>query len=69
MPVDPQLLGPVILYVLVFVTGVDSSIGAERVASLLEGPESCLTCFITRNEVLYLVLKAKQKWCGHLADE
>ncbi len=43
--------------------------GTERVASLLEGPDPCLACFITRMEVLYRVWKDEVESSGRLAYE
>ena len=47
----------------------DDESGAERVATLLEGPETCLACFITRMEVLYRVWKDEGERSGRLAYE
>ena len=47
----------------------DDEPGAERVAMLLEGPETCLACFITRMEVLYRVWKDEGERSGRLAYE
>ncbi len=47
----------------------DDEPGAERVATLLEGPETCFACFITRMEVLYRVWKDEGERSGRLAYE
>ena len=47
----------------------DDGLGAERVATLLEGPDPCLACFITRMEVLYRVWKDEGERSGRLAYE
>ena len=47
----------------------DDEPGAERVAMLLEGPDPCFSCFITRMEVLYRVWKDEGKRSGRLAYE
>ena len=47
----------------------DDEPGAERVATLLEGPDLCLACFITRMEVLYRVWKDEGERSGRLAYE
>ena len=47
----------------------DNEPGAERVATLLEGPDPCLACFITRMEVLYRVWKDEGERSGRLAYE
>ena len=47
----------------------DDERGAERVATLLEGPDPCLACFITRMEVLYRVWKDEGERSGRLAYE
>ena len=47
----------------------DDEPGAERVAMLLEGPDPCLACFITRMEVLYRVWKDEGERSGRLAYE
>jgi len=47
----------------------DDEPGAERVATLLEGPETCLACFITRMEVLYRVWKYEGEKSGRVAYE
>ena len=47
----------------------DDEPGAERVAMLLEGPDPCLACFITRMEVLYRVWKDEGESSGRLAYE
>ena len=47
----------------------DDEPGAERVATLLEGPDPCLACFITRMEVLYRVWKDEGERSGRLAYE
>ena len=47
----------------------DDEPGAERVAMLLEGPNPCFSCFITRMEVLYRVWKDEGERSGRLAYE
>ena len=47
----------------------DDEPGAERVARLLEGPDPCFACFITRMEVLYRVWKDEAETRGRLAYE
>ena len=47
----------------------DDEPGAERVALLLDGPDPCLACFITRMEVLYRVWKDEGERSGRLAYE
>ena len=47
----------------------DDEPGAERVAMLLEGPDPCFACFITRMEVLYRVWKDEGEGSGRLAYE
>ena len=47
----------------------DDEPGAERVATLLKGPETCLACFITRMEVLDRVWKDEGERSGCLAYE
>ena len=47
----------------------DDEPGAERVARLLEGPETYLACFITRMEVLNRVWKDEGERSGRLAYE
>ena len=47
----------------------DDEPGAERVAMLLEGPDPCFVCFITRMEVLYRVWKDEGERSGRLAYE
>ena len=47
----------------------DDEPGAERVAMLLEGPDPCFSCFITRMEVLYRVWKDEGERSGRLAYE
>ena len=47
----------------------DDEPGAERVAMLLEGPDPCFACFITRMEVLYRVWKDEGERSGRLAYE
>ena len=47
----------------------DDDPGAERVAMLLEGPDPCFVCFITRMEVLYRVWKDEGQRSGRLAYE
>ena len=47
----------------------DDEPGAERVALLLEGPDPCFACFITRMEVLYRVWKDEGESSGRLAYE
>ena len=47
----------------------DDEPGSERVATLLEGPDPCLACFITRMEVLYRVWKDEGERSGRLAYE
>ena len=47
----------------------DDEPGAERVAMLLEGPDPCYACFLTRMEVLYRVWKDEGERSGRLAYE
>ena len=47
----------------------DDEPGAERVAMLLEGPDPCFACFMTRMEVLYRVWKDAGERSGRLAYE
>ena len=47
----------------------DDEPGAERVAMLLDGPDPCFACFITRMEVLYRVWKDEGEGSGRLAYE
>ena len=47
----------------------DDEPGAEYVARLLEGPDPCFACFITRMEVLYRVWKDEGETRGRLAYE
>ena len=47
----------------------DDEPGAERVAMLLEGPDPCFACFITRMEVFYRVWKDQGERSGRLAYE
>ena len=47
----------------------DDEPGAERVAMLLEGPDPCFACFMTRMEVLYRVWKDEGEGSGRLAYE
>ena len=47
----------------------DDEPGAERVAMVLEGPDSCFACFVTRMEVLYRVWKDEGERSGRLAYE
>jgi len=47
----------------------DDEPGAERVVTLLEGPNPCRACFITRMEVLYRVWKDEGERSGRLAYE
>ena len=47
----------------------DDEPGAERVAMLLEGPDPCFSCFITRMEVLYRVWKDEGERSGRFAYE
>ena len=47
----------------------DDEPGAERVAIVLEGPNPCFACFITRMEVLYRVWKDEGERSGRLAYE
>ena len=47
----------------------DDEPGAERVAMLLEGPDPCFSCFITRMEVLYRVWKDEGERSGRRAYE
>ena len=47
----------------------DDEPGAERVAMLLEGPDPCFACFVTRMEVLYRVWKDEGERSGRLAYE
>ena len=47
----------------------DDEPGAERVAMVLEGPDPCFACFITRMEVLYRVWKDEGERSGRLAYE
>ena len=45
----------------------DDEPGAERVAMLLEGPDPCFACFMTRMEVLCRVWKDEGERSGRLA--
>ena len=47
----------------------DDEPGAERVAMLLEGPDPCFACFMTRMEVLYRAWKDEGERSGRLAYE
>ena len=47
----------------------DDEPGAERVAMVLEGPDPCFACFVTRMEVLYRVWKDEGEMSGRLAYE
>ena len=47
----------------------DDEPGAEDVAMLLEGPDPCFACFITRMEVLYRIWKDEDERAGRLAYE
>ena len=47
----------------------DDEPGAERVAMLLDGPDPCFACFMTRMEVLYRVWKDEGEGSGRLAYE
>ena len=47
----------------------DDEPGAERVAMLLDGPDPCFACFVTRMEVLYRVWKDEGERTGRLAYE
>ena len=47
----------------------DDEPGAERVAMLLDGPDPCFACFITRTEVLYRVWKDEGEGSGRRASE
>ena len=47
----------------------DHEPGAERVVMLLEGPDPCFACFITRMEVLFRVWKDEGERSGRLAYE
>ena len=47
----------------------DDEPGAERVATLLDGPDPCFACFITRMEVLYRVWKDVGERAGRFAYE
>ena len=47
----------------------DDEPGAERVAMLLDGPDPCFACFMTRMEVLYRVWKDEGERSGRLAYE
>ena len=47
----------------------DDEPGAEHVATLLEGPDPCLACFITRMEVLDRVWTDEGELSGRLAYE
>ena len=47
----------------------DDEPGAERVAMVLEGPNPCFACFITRMEVIYRVWKDEGERSGRLAYE
>ena len=47
----------------------DDEPGAERVAMVLEGPDPCFVCFVTRMEVLYRVWKDEGERSGRLAYE
>jgi predicted nucleic acid-binding protein len=47
----------------------DDEPGSERVATVLEGPDPCFVCFVTRMEVLYRVWKDEGERSGRLAYE
>jgi predicted nucleic acid-binding protein len=47
----------------------DDEPGADRVEVLLNGPERCLACFLTRMGVLYRVWKDEGERVGRLAYE
>ena len=47
----------------------DDEPGAERVAMLLDGPDPCFACFVTRMEALYRVWKDEGERSGRLAYE
>jgi ribonuclease VapC len=47
----------------------DDEPGAERVAMLLDGPDPCFACFVTRMEVLVRVWKDEGERSGRLAYE
>ena len=47
----------------------DDEPGAERVATLLEGPDPCFACFITRMDVLYRVWTDEGEKSGSFAYE
>jgi predicted nucleic acid-binding protein len=47
----------------------DDEPDAERVAQILEAPQRCTACFITRMEVLYRVWKDEGERAGPLAYE
>lgn len=47
----------------------DDEPGADRVEALLNGPDRCLVCFLSRMEVLYRVWKDEGERAGRLAYE
>jgi ribonuclease VapC len=47
----------------------DDEPGADRVQHLLEQPQRCYACFLTRMEVLYRVWKDENERAGRLAYE
>ena len=47
----------------------DDEPGAESVATLLDGPDPCFACFITRMEVLYRVWEDEGERSGRFAYE
>jgi len=47
----------------------DDEPGADRVEQLLEQPQRCYACFLTRMEVLYRVWKDENERAGRLAYE
>ena len=47
----------------------DDEHGADRVQHLLEQPQHCYACFLTRMEVLYRVWKDENERAGRLAYE
>jgi len=47
----------------------DDEPGADRVAQILEAPQRCRACFITRMEVLYRIWKDEGERAGRLAYE
>lgn len=47
----------------------DDEAGADRVEAVLEGPECCHACFLSRMEVLYRVWKDEDERAARLAYE